>query len=225
MRILIIEDDAELRESLRKGLSAENYTVDTADNGETGSYVARTNQYGLIVLDYILPGKDGYQVCRDLRAAGVKAPILVLSIIDDVVDKVQLLEAGADDFMTKPFSFSELFARIRSLTRRPYNIQEPTLTLDDLTIDISAQVVKKSGKSIYLTRKEYMLLECMAKKPGQILSRAQIMEEVWNNDTDPFSNTVEAHVRNLRKKIEKGSKKRKYIHTVPGRGYKFDHAL
>lgn len=221
MRILIIEDDAELREILRKSLTAESFAVDTADNGETGSYIARTNQYNLIILDYILPGKRGDEVCRELRATGTLCPILIISVESEVPDKVHLLEAGADDYLCKPFSFTELVARIHSLLRRPYEIKEPVLTLDDLTIDTAAQTVSKSGENVYLTRKEYMLLECMARKSGQIISRSQIMEEVWNNDSDPFSNTIEAHIRNLRKKIDGGGRRR-YIQTIPGRGYKLD---
>lgn len=221
MRILIIEDDPELREILRKGLSAESFAVDTADNGEAGSYIARTNQYNLILLDYILPEKRGDQVCREIRKAGITCPIMAMSVESEVPDKVHLLEAGADDYLCKPFSFTELVARIHTLLRRPYEIRQPVLTLDDLTIDTAAHTVKSSGKNIYLTRKEYMLLECMARKSGQIISRSQIMEEVWENDSDPFSNTIEAHIRNLRKKLGEGAR-RKYIHTVPGRGYKFD---
>jgi len=221
MRILIIEDDAELREALRKSLAAESFVVDTADNGESGSYIARTNSYNLILLDYLLPVKNGDKVCQEIRAAGINAPILAMSVKTEVPDKIELLQSGADDYLCKPFAFSELLARINALLRRPYQIQEPILTLEDLTIDTMAQQVNTSGKPVYLTRKEYMLLECMARKSGQVVTRQQIMEEVWNNDVNPFSNTIESHVRNLRKKIERGSK-RKYIHTIPGRGYKLD---
>lgn len=221
MRILVIEDDDELRELLKKSLEAETFIVDTADNGEKGSYIARTNRYNLIILDYLMPQKNGDQVCKELRSTGVTCPVLIISVQSEVADKVNLLECGADDYMCKPFSFTELVARIHSLLRRSYDIKEPVLMLDDLTIDTEAKLVTKSGRNIYLTRKEYMLLECMARKSGRIMTRAEIMEEVWGNDTDPFSNTVEAHVRNLRKKIETDPRER-CIHTIPGRGYKFD---
>lgn len=221
MRILIIEDDDELKDLLKQSLKAEAFSIDTASTGSEGSYLARTNRYNLILLDYMLPHKNGDTVCKEIRLAGVTCPIIIVSIESEIVDKVHLLESGADDYVCKPFSFNELLARIHSLLRRPYVIQEPVLTLDDLTIDTNARNVSKQGRQIYLTRKEYMLLECFARKAGKIITRSEIMEEVWNNDTDPFSNTVEAHVRNLRKKIEDSSEKR-YIHTIPGRGYKFD---
>ncbi len=222
MRILIIENDAELSGTLKRSLEGESFAIDVIDDGHAGSYIARTNRYNLVILDYMLPKKNGDEVCREIREAGVKTPILALSARIDVTDRISLLQAGADDYLCKPFAFSELIARIRSLLRRPYEIQEPTLTLDDLTIDTAAQAVSRSGERIYLTRKEYMLLECMARKCGQIVSRTQIMEEVWEHDVDPFTNTVEAHVRNLRKKLEQGDQK--YIYTIPGRGYKLDHA-
>ncbi len=223
MRILIVEDDEELRELLRRSLAAEAYAVDTANNGETGSFLARTNPYRIVILDYNLPNKKGDEVCKELRQAGITCPVLIVSVESEVADKVHLLESGADDYMCKPFSFTELVARIKSLVRRPYHIQEPVLTLEDLSIDTESKLVTKAGKGVYLTRKEYMLLECMARRSGQILTRSEIMEEVWNNETDPFSNTVEAHIRNLRKKIE-GGRKKKLIHTVPGRGYKLDYS-
>lgn len=220
MRLLLIEDDDLLRDSLKRHLSASGYIVDTADNGESGSYIARTNKYNLIILDNMLPHKNGDEVCRDLRQIGNMTPILILSVLTDPADKVKLLQSGADDYMTKPFVFSELIARIQTILRRPYNIMDQILTLDDLTINTSMQIVEKSGEKVYLTKKEYLLLECMAKKPGKVITRAEIYEDVWNNDADPFSNTIEAHIRNLRVKIDKGQ--RKYIHTVPGRGYKLD---
>ncbi|MEN9649676.1 MAG: hypothetical protein RL094_643 [Candidatus Parcubacteria bacterium] len=220
MRVLIIEDDEQTRKALEAHLTSESYTVDTADNGETGSYIARTNDYDLILLDNMLPKKMGLDVCKDIRNAGKKTPIILVSVVSDIQEKVALLESGADDYLTKPFSFSELHARMKALLRRPYTISEEVITLDDLTVDVSRHTVKKGEKNVYLTRKEFMLLECLMKNGGQVVSRAQIMEQVWNYDSDPFSNTIEAHVRNLRKKLDKG--KKKLIHTVSGRGYKLD---
>lgn len=220
MRVLIIEDDQETREVLEQHLASEAYTVDTADNGETGSYIARTNDYDLILLDNILPKKSGLEVCKEIRASGKKTPIILISVISEIQHKVALLESGVDDYITKPFSFAELHARMKALLRRPYTISEEVITLNDLTIDTSRHMVTKGEKRIYLTRKEFMLLECLMKNGGQVVTRAQIMERVWNYDSDPFSNTIEAHIRNLRKKIDKGRKK--LIHTVSGRGYKID---
>ncbi len=222
MRILLIEDDDMLRDSLQRNLSGSGFIVDVADNGETGSYIARTNKYHLIILDGLLPHKSGITICEEIRSAKIACPILIVSVIDDPKEKVALLNGGADDYMVKPFSFAELVARIYSLTRRPYQMEEPVLQLDDLTVDIGLQRVSKEGREIYLTKKEYLLLECMARRPGKIITRAEILEDAWNNDADPFSNTIEAHIRNLRKKIDKGP--RKYIHTIPGRGYKLDRA-
>lgn len=221
MRILIIEDDRELRQALQKALTDESFVVDTADNGEGGSYTARTNHYDLILLDYLLPGKNGDTVCKELRALQVHVPILLMSIKTSTLDKVNLLESGADDYLCKPFSISELLARMRALMRRPYKIEQTTFSLDDLTINRSAQEVSVAGERVYFTKKEYMLLDCMAQKCGQVVTRAHIIETVWDNEADPFSNTIEAHVRNVRKKIEEKHKKR-YIHTIPGRGYKLD---
>lgn len=222
MRILIIEDDNDFRETLKISLQAESFVVDTADNGESGSYTARTNHYNLIVLDYLLPKKNGDKVCQELRSANIKTPILAMSVKTDVSDKVLLLDNGADDYICKPFAFSELMARIRTLMRRPYETQQPTMVLDDLTIDTETKEVHRSGNPVYLTRKEYMLLECMTRKCGKIVTRAEIVEEVWDNEANPFSNTIETHIRNLRRKLNKTGSNRQYIHTIPGRGYKVD---
>lgn len=221
MRILIIEDDVEIKERLVKNLSNDGFIIDTVEDGNQGSYIARTNQYNLILLDYLLPSKNGFDVCKEIRSAGVHTPIIIMTVNKSTEDKVSLLEAGADDYITKPFSYQELLARIKAVTRRPYHIQNSSYSLDDLTIHIDLKEVTKSGERIYLTRKEYTLLECMARKPGKIITRSEILEEAWGYDTDPFSNTIEAHIRNIRKKIGE-TKSRKYIQTVPGRGYKLD---
>ncbi len=220
MRILVIEDDKYLRDILKKILSDELYVVDTSDNGESGSYIARTNKYDLIILDYMLPGKNGDQISKEIRLLGIQTPILVMSVKNTIDDKRKLFELGADDYICKPFSTSELIMRVRALLRRPYHIEPETYSLDDLTIDRGSQEVKVNGEKIYLTKKEYMIIECMAQKTGQVVTRSHLIETVWDNETNPFSNTIEAHIRNVRKKLERN--KKRYIHTIPGRGYKLD---
>jgi DNA-binding response OmpR family regulator len=217
MKVLLVEDNHDIQEVLKRDLESEMFAVDLASNGEVGSYMARTNHYDVILLDYMLPLKSGLDVCRDVRRANKHAPIIIISVCDKLKDKVTLLEAGADDYVPKPFSFSELLARIKAVTRRPHKISESLLTIEDITLDIARQNVVRDGKNIYLTRKEFMLLECFARNRGKIVSRGFINESVWENDSNPFSNTIEAHVRNLRKKIDSG--RAHLIKTVPGRGY------
>ncbi|MBX4197874.1 response regulator transcription factor [Candidatus Parcubacteria bacterium] len=221
MRILIVEDDPEIRDSLKQSLEAESFAVDSASDGEKGSYMARTNDYDIILLDVALPKKDGCTICTDIRAAGKTTPIMMLSVMADAQEKIRLLNAGADDYMSKPFSFRELMARIRALMRRPTILAPDILTLDDLIVDIPKQKVTRGEKSVYLTRKEFSLLEYLMRHKGIVISRGMIMEHVWNAETDPFSNTIEAHILNIRKKIDT-RRKSKLIHTIPGRGYKID---
>lgn len=218
MRILIIEDDQELAKALSECLAGEGMVCDICHDGETGSYIARTNSYDAILLDNILPKKNGLSVCRDLRNSNIKTPILVMSVHGQVDTKVDFLNSGADDFISKPFSIIELVARLKAIIRRPYDIQDPVMTIDDVTIDVPAQAVYKKGKQVYMTRKEFMILEFMSKKVGRVVSRNEIMDHVWEKDFDPFSNSIETHIRNIRKKIDTGKKKK--IHTVPGRGYR-----
>ncbi|MEI6238083.1 MAG: response regulator transcription factor [bacterium] len=221
MRILIIEDDEALLLSLTKGLSEEAFMVDSAPDGETGSYMARTNEYDLIILDRTLPKKTGLAVCKEIRALKINIPIIVLSATVDTDSKIELLNMGADDYMTKPFSFNELLARIFSVLRRPGKMRETLLTVSDLRLDIRKQKVVRGRRLVYLTRKEFSLLEFLMKNKNIVLSRGMIMEHVWNADSDPFSNTIEAHILNLRKKIRGGNKK-ELIHNIPGRGYKIE---
>jgi len=218
MRILIIEDDEEVRSFLRKGLMAEAFAVDMAEDGDTGSYLARTNEYDIIILDNSLPMKSGLQACKEIRKSGKTIPILILSVISDPRQKTEFLNAGADDYLSKPFSFKELLARLRALLRRPRNLVQTLLTVGDLKVDIIKQTVVRGRLNIYLTRKEFSLLEYLIRNKGRILSRGMIMEHVWNVDSDPFSNTIEAHILNLRKKIH-GGDRRELIHNIPGRGY------
>lgn len=219
MRILIIEDDISTRNVLRLGLEGKSFTVDLAEDGEQGSYLARTNSYNLIILDNVLPKKQGSQVCKEIRDSGIHVPILMLSVKSEILEKVDLLETGVDDYMTKPFSFEELLARIKTLLRRPQKIEESIIRLNGLELNKDTQILTKNGIEIYLTRKEYSLLEHLMSHRGSLITRGQILENVWNMDSNPFSNTIETHILNLRKKI--GDKSKKMIQSVPGRGYKF----
>lgn len=221
MRILVVDDDKEIREFLKKNLELESFVVDTAGDGEEGSYMGRTHPYDLILLDNIMPKKNGFEVCKDIRGSGKSMPIIILSIDADIGKKISLLNIGADDYVTKPFSYKELSSRVRALLRRPTTIVLPVLKTGDLTLDTMNQKAKRGSKEIYLTRKEFALAEYLMRHSGAVVSRATLLEHVWDDDVDPFSNTIEAHILNLRKKIDLPSR-RKLIHTVPGRGYKID---
>ncbi|MBU3668409.1 MAG: response regulator transcription factor [Candidatus Taylorbacteria bacterium] len=223
MKILLIEDDIEFLDKLSRKLTSSGYIVDISQDGKSGSYTARTNHYDVIIIDNNIPGKKGIEICQEIRMAKIQTPILMLTIDNVTEVKVKALDAGADDYLTKPFSYIELIARIKSLTRRSYPITEQIYKLDDLTINCKTEEVIVDGKGIYFTRKEFLLLSCIAKNAGKVVSRGQILEEAWGNDVNPFSNTIEAHIRNIRKKIGE-SNKRRYIQTVPGRGYKLDRS-
>lgn len=218
MRILVIEDNKEIRELLKLGLETEMFSVDTVEDGESGSYIARTNDYDLILLDNILPKKTGSEVCQEIRKAGKNTPIILMSVKSDTDEKVRLLTVGADDYVTKPFSLKELLARIRAILRRPETNLQENLATGDLVLNSRTHDVKRGNTSIYLTRKEYSLLELLIRHSGEVVSRGAIMEHVWDLDGNPFSNTIETHVFNLRRKLEKG--KKRLIWNVPGRGYK-----
>ncbi|HEY4494701.1 MAG TPA: response regulator transcription factor [Candidatus Paceibacterota bacterium] len=222
MKILIVEDDPSISEFIREGLEHDGYNVDTVFDGLKASYMAKTNHYDLIIMDYSLPQKNGYEVCKEIRASGLHMPIIFLSVLEDINKKIEVLEKGADDYLTKPFSFHELKARIKAQLRRQEktDYQNKTLKLGELSIDISKRLAYKKNNPIYLTRKEYNLLEYLMKNQGIVVSRSMIMDHVWNAESDPFSNTVEAHILNLRKKILYDGKN--HIHNIPGRGYIID---
>ncbi|MFH0892564.1 MAG: response regulator transcription factor [Candidatus Falkowbacteria bacterium] len=221
MRILIVEDEVEILNFLKKSLENECYVVDAAKDGEKGSFLARTNHYDLIILDNIMPKKTGLEVCEDIRREGKNTPILILSVKSEVTTKVDLFNAGADDYLTKPFSVDELIARIKALLRRPKQLQSEIFQVNDLTLDAGKHEVMRGGEEINLTRKEFVLLKYMMKNQGTVLSRSMIMEHVWDMTVDPFSNTIESHIMSLRKKIDTAGKK-KLIKTVAGRGYKIE---
>ena len=217
MRILIIEDDKEIRTALASHLESVCIAVDTTGDGADGSFLARTNDYDVVVLDYILPNKDGLRICHEIRESGKNMPIILTSVRNEICDKVELLNSGADDYVTKPYSLDEILARINAMIRRPKKVDSPLMYISNITIDANKQKVTKGNREIYLTRKEYSLLEYLARNEGRVVTRGTIMEHVWNMESDPFSNTIEAHVFNLRKKIRGG--KNELIRTIPGRGY------
>lgn len=219
MKLLIIEDDISIRNVLRLGLEESAYSVDEAEDGERGAYLAKINKYDLIILDNILPKKMGKKVCEELRKSGINTPILLLSAKNDVNSKIDLLQSGADDYLTKPFSFAELQARIKTLLRRPHKIEGVILRTKNIELNTDTGEVFIRNKKIYLTRKEFSLLEFMMKNTNKIISRTNLMENIWDMNGDPFSNTIETHISNLRVKIKDTNKK--IISNVPGRGYKF----
>ena len=219
MRLLVVEDEPKIAGFLKDSFEAEYFAVDVAEDGEQGSYLARVNDYDMVVLDNLLPKKDGLEVCKDIRATGKNVPILVVSVKTGANDKVMLLDAGADDYLAKPFVLEELFARIRALLRRPAGLEEDELMVEDITLDSRSGNVRRGEKSIYLTRKEFMLLRYLMRNHGLVLSRGMILEHVWDMSVDIFSNTIESHILSLRKKLDDMSKDR-LIQTVPGRGYR-----
>ena len=221
MKILIVEDDRDTANMIKIGLNSDSHTVEIANDGAEGSFLARSYPYDAVVLDYSLPKKDGLKVCSEIRSMGKITPIIFLSSTDDISVKILALSKGADDYMTKPFSIQELQARIIALTRRSLKINEPIIKVGDITVDTNKQTVHRKSRLLHLTRKEFNLLEYMAKNTGTVLSRAVILEHVWTSDNDPLSNTVEAHIRNLRKKLNI-NRGRDMIMNIQGRGYIMD---
>jgi DNA-binding response OmpR family regulator len=218
MKMLIIEDDITVANFIKTGFEADSFTVDIALDGQQGSYIARTNHYDIIILDYSLPEKNGFTVLQEIRSKGQNTPIIFLSVIGDTNKKIRALQLGADDYLSKPFSFDELKARVRAIIRRPREIEESIIEMGNMKIDLDKHTVIRDDKIIHLTRKEYSLFEYLIRHRGQITSRGIIMEHVWNADSDPFSNTVEAHILNLRKKIHTEGEP-DIIKNIPGRGY------
>jgi len=221
MRVLIIEDEEDIASFIKKGLEAENFVVDVALEGEKGRFLALTNEYDLVILDIKLPDIDGIEVCRKIREKKKTVPVIMLTVKTDVKSKVEALNIGADDYLTKPFAFEELLARIRALLRREKTTIGDTLKVADLFLDTKSHSVKRAGRLIDLSKKEFVLLEYFMRNPGTVLTRSMILEHVWDMNADPFTNTVDVHVRLLRKKIDEGHR-RKFIRTVHGYGYKLE---
>ncbi|HEY9437010.1 MAG TPA: response regulator transcription factor [Blastocatellia bacterium] len=218
MRILLVEDEPSAAQMLAKGLREQCYAVDVATDGEAAVYQAGINDYDLVILDVMLPLKDGLEVCRELRAEGLTFPILMLTARDAPPDRVAGLDMGADDYLTKPFDFHELLARLRALLRRSPALRPETVEIADLSIDMRARRVRRGGRQIELTAKEYALLEYMARRVGEVVTRAEIAEHVWEENFDPFSNLIEVYVQRLRRKIDEGHAP-KLLRTRRGEGY------
>ena len=218
MRILVIEDERKVASFLQRGLEAEHYSVDVAYDGAEGLARLCDGSYDLVILDVMLPQRDGLAVLREARQRGVQTPILLLTARDTLADKVTGLDQGADDYLTKPFAFEELLARLRALLRRGAPVQPPVLALADLRLDPAARQVTRAGKRIDLTAKEFALLEFFLRNPGRVLSRALIAQHVWGVDFDTWTNVIDVYVKYLRKKID-AEFEPKLIHTVRGLGY------
>src|SRR5215469_2476972 len=218
MRILLIEDESKVASFVKRGLMAERYAVDVAADGKEGLEFAMSFQYDLIILDLMLPGLDGNTVLKRVRAEDTKVPVLILTAHDAVQDKVSNFEAGADDYLTKPFAFAELQVRVKALLRRGPVNRASTVRLRDLELDRLSQQVKRAGKRIELTTKEYSLLEYLMSNAGRVLSRNMIIEHVWDESFDGLTNVVDVYIRHLRKKVD-DSYECKLIHTVRGVGY------
>jgi two-component system, OmpR family, copper resistance phosphate regulon response regulator CusR len=218
MRVLLVEDDPRIARFVTKGLREQSYAVDVATNGDDALYQAAINTYDLFVLDVMIPAPDGFAVCLKLRQSGIRAPILMLTARDAVDDRITGLDHGADDYLTKPFEFGELLARLRALLRRSSEIRLPEITIQDLVLDTRGQRVSRAGRSIPVTTKEYALLEFLARNAGRVIGRAEIAEHVWDESFDPFSNLIEVYVNRLRKKIDPPGAE-PLLHTRRGAGY------
>lgn len=220
MKILVVEDEHKIANAVRSGLQQESYAVDVIYDGEEGLNAAIYDEYDLIILDIMLPGKSGLEICRELRAKGNHTPILMLTAKDQNRDVVQGLDAGADDYLIKPFSFEVLLARVRALLRRPHDSLGEVLEADDLKLDTRSKEVTRAGKPIQLSSKEYALLEYLLRNKNKVLSKNNIMGHVWDFDADILPNTVEVFIAYLRAKVDRPFKGQDLIQTVRGFGYK-----
>ena len=217
MRLLVVEDDARLADLLVRSLREEGYAVDLAGDGEAAIVQAAVNPYDAILLDVQLPRRSGYEVCAELRRRRNRVPILMLTARDAVRDRVTGLDAGADDYLTKPFDLAELHARVRALLRRMPELAPREITVADLTIDLAGQRAQRGGRVLALTTKEYVLLEYLARNAGRVIGRAELVEHVWDENHDPFTNAIEVYINRLRKKVDEG--RAPLIHTRRGAGY------
>jgi DNA-binding response OmpR family regulator len=217
MRLLIAEDDARLRAILTKGLEEQAYAVDAVADGDSAVRMAAMNEYDAVVLDVRMPGRDGFEVCRALRGRGQRMPVLMLTARDAVEDRIIGLDVGADDYLTKPFDFGELLARLRALLRRAPELLPTRIEVADMVIDTRGQTATRGGRVVRLTTKEYSLLEYLGRNAGRVVSRADLCAHVWDDNHDPFSNAIEVHINRLRGKVDAG--RTPLIHTRRGAGY------
>jgi len=218
MRILVVEDEHKINRSVCQALREEAYAVDSAADGEQGEELALINEYDLIILDLMLPKRNGLVLCRGLRERGITTPILMLTAKDTVEDRVLGLDSGADDYLIKPFYMDELLARARALLRRETGVKSTTLQLADLVMDTSSHRVTRAGNAVDLTSKEYAMLEYFMRNPDQVLTRTIISEHVWDEAFDSLSNIIDVYIRRLRRKVDEGYQPR-LLHTIRGSGY------
>lgn len=219
MQILVIEDEKKIAAVLKKGLKEDLYNVDLAYDGEEGWYKACVNSYDFIILDLMIPKIDGITLCKKIRSKNKNVPILILTAKDELHDKIQGLDAGADDYVTKPFSIEEISARIRALLRRGNKAESVILTIADVKLDPTTKIVSRGSKTISLTAREYILLEYFMRNPNTVLSKTQLLEHVWDYRYEGLSNVVETYIKYLRKKLQTNSTAKDLIHTIRGLGY------
>lgn len=220
MNILLVEDEHKIANAIKQGFKQERYNVEVYYDGEDGLAAAEAGEYDIIILDRMLPGIDGLEICKRVRASGIQTPIIMLTAKGQIRDRVSGLNGGADDYMTKPFSFEELLARVRALLRRPQDNIGNVLSVDDLSLDTLSFEVKRGNETIKLSATEFALLEYMMRNYGRVLSKENIISHVWDFDADILPNTVEAYIGYLRNKIDKPFKSASLIHTIRGFGYK-----
>jgi len=219
MRLLLAEDDAQLGKTLMKGLREEAYAVDIVGDGDSAVYHASINEYDAIILDVMMPRRDGFSVCRELRRNGTRTPVLLLTARDTIADKITGLDAGGDDYLTKPFEFAELLARLRALLRRRVNdLRASEVQIGSLRLNLASHAVDRAGRKILLTTKEFALLAFLARHEGRVVSRSEICSHVWDDNHDPYSNAIEVYINRLRRKIDAVSDA-PLIHTRRGAGY------
>lgn len=219
MKILIIDDEPAIVQFLKDGLEANLYIVESAADGERGAFLGRTGTYDLIILDYMLPKLNGAEVLKEIRQEKRHVPVLMLTVKSELKDKDELFRLGVDDYLTKPFLFDELLLHVRALLKRPAKAEGEFYKIDNLTLNTRTKIIRRGCKEIYLTRREFALLEYLMINRNKIVSRNQILEHVWDYNFDPFSNSVETHLASLRRKLN-GGQNRNLIHTFNGRGYK-----
>jgi DNA-binding response OmpR family regulator len=219
MRILLVEDDPKINAVVRQALQEEAYAVDVAHDGERAEDLAYINEYDAVVLDLMLPGKDGLELCRSLRESGNTTPVLILTARDGLQDRVAGLDSGADDYLVKPFHVEELLARVRALLRRQSPVKNPRLTVADLVVDTASRLITRGGEPIELTNTEYGLLEYLVRHAGEVIGRGTLMEHVWDEHYEGLSNIVDVYIRRLRSKVDEGRPVR-LLETVRGAGYR-----